>query len=62
MDHAFNALTKKDAQKLINHLNIKTTAKGSMTLADIYNFEEEIIRSSREENKIGFIRYETNKK
>ena len=62
VDHAFNALTKKDAQKLINHLNIKTTAKGSMTLADIYNFEEEIIRSSREENKIGFIRYETNKK
>ena len=62
VDHAFNALTKKDAQKLINHLNIKTTAKGSMTLADIYNFEEEIIRSSPEENKIGFIRYETNKK
>tara|TARA_R110002020_G_scaffold238298_1_gene450772 strand:- start:1925 stop:3070 length:1146 start_codon:yes stop_codon:yes gene_type:complete len=62
VDHAFDALTKKDAQKLINNLNIKTKAKGSMTLADIYNFEEEIIRSSREENKIGFIRYETNKK
>ena len=62
VDHAFKPLNKKEAQKLINHLNIKTKVKGSMTLADIYNFEEEIIRSSPEENTIGFIRYETNKK
>ena len=62
VDHAFHALNKKDAQELINHLNIKTKAKGSMTLADIYNFEEEIIRSSSDENKIGFITYETNDK
>ena len=62
VDHAFHALNKKDAQELINHLNIKTKAKGSMTLADIYTFEEEIIRSSSDENKIGFITYETNDK
>ena len=62
VDHAFTPLNKKDAQKLINHLKIKTKAKGSMTLADIYNFEEEIIRSSSDENKIGFITYETNDK
>ena len=52
-EHRFDALSKEDSQKLLNHLNIDYTATTAMPLTDIYNVMESEYKSEAE-NKIGF--------
>lgn len=41
MKYEFKKLTKEKSTKLLNHLGCKTEAKEEMSLAEIYNYEEE---------------------
>lgn len=53
-EYEFKKLTIEKTQKLLDHLNIKHTATEEMSVADIYNFEEENTNVDRETKRIGF--------
>lgn len=50
--HEFKALTKEDAQKLLDHLKIDFKAIEDMTLADIYNYSDKGFTEERK--SVGF--------
>ena len=52
--HKFGALTQTDAQNKIDALGFKYKANKEMTLAEIYNLNEETGLEEKEERKIGF--------
>jgi ATP-dependent 26S proteasome regulatory subunit len=52
-EHKFDALPKDDAQNLLNHLGFSHTAKGPMTLTEIYNINDAEYKSE-EDQRIGF--------
>lgn len=54
-EHKFRVLTIDETDKLLNHLGKKNTGE-EMTLADIYNVDEEVIKSDDNQGKIGFTR------
>lgn len=55
LEHEFGPLEKTDAQKLLDHLGKSYTAEDSMTLAEIYNCEDDNKHEIKEEKKpIGF--------
>lgn len=53
VEHHFNPLSVEDSNKLLEKLNSKRKADSPMTLADIYN-EEENFHEEKKKNKLGF--------
>lgn len=53
-EHKFGKLSVEDSNKLLEHLNKNQTTKEKMTLSDIYNIDEETIKSEDNSGKIGF--------
>ena len=53
VEHKFDALNVEDSNKLLKHLGKKHETKIPLTLADIYNIEEDDMRSTKDV-KIGF--------
>lgn len=53
-EHKFEKLDLLETNKLLKTLNKEFTSKQPMSLADIYNVEEELFKSEEEKNKIGF--------
>jgi len=55
-EYKFKALPKKDVENLVNHLNLNVDVKGDMTLAEIFNTEDNSLDESlkKEERSIGF--------
>lgn len=56
-EHKFGKLTFEDTQTLLKKLNKKTEAKEGMTLAEIYNIDNQQDKSKEERTTIGFTRY-----
>ncbi len=53
-EHKFGKLSVDDSNKLLEHLNKNHTTIEKMTLSDIYNIDEETIKSEDNSGKIGF--------
>jgi SpoVK/Ycf46/Vps4 family AAA+-type ATPase len=53
-EHKFEKLTVKDTNKLLLHLGKSTVSKEGLTLADIYNIDEEEFKVTKATSKIGF--------
>jgi len=53
-EHKFEKLSVNDTNRLLKHLNKNHTSSVGLTLADIYNIDEDEIRVSTETKKIGF--------
>ncbi len=53
VEHHFNPLSVEDSNKLLEKLGSKRRTNSSMTLADIYN-EEDNFHCKKEKNKVGF--------
>lgn len=56
LKHKFEKLSKKQAQRLSNHLGFKTMINDDMTLAEIYNQEDVFGGQTDDHTKIGFVR------
>jgi len=56
-EHKFGKLTFEDTQTLLKKLNKQTEAKEGMTLAEIYNIDNQQDKSKDERATIGFTRY-----
>jgi hypothetical protein len=55
-EHKFEKLTIPDTNRLFRHLGLNVVSKEAMCLTDIYNYSEEVFRSSNvNEKKIGFL-------
>lgn len=53
-EHRFGPLSVEATNRLLTHLGKNTKSKIGLTLADIYNIDEEEIRAPNEGKKIGF--------
>jgi len=53
-EHKFDKLSVEDANKLLKHLEKNERVKEGMVLADIYNIDTEVYKTSQKGNKIGF--------
>ena len=53
-EHKFDKLSVDDANKLLKHLEKNERVKEGMVLADIYNIDTEVYKTSQKGNKIGF--------
>jgi SpoVK/Ycf46/Vps4 family AAA+-type ATPase len=56
-EHKFGKLSLEDTQTLLKKLNKQTEAKEGMTLAEIYNIDNQQDKSKDERATIGFTRY-----
>ena len=54
-EYHFGALSENDAQRLVDYLELGYTVTKEMTLADIFNREDNTLKDSFEERKIGFL-------
>ncbi|WP_460962434.1 AAA family ATPase [Spirosoma litoris] len=54
VDYAFGKLDAAKANKLLTHLGMDYRTKDPMTLADIFNLEEQTVSGERHEVKMGF--------
>lgn len=55
-EHKFENLSVEDSNNLLRHLNKDYVTTEPMCLADIYNIDEELIKSEDKTHKIGFYR------
>jgi hypothetical protein len=53
-EHKFEKLSVDDTNKLLTHLNKNQQVEEGMVLADIYNIDTEVYKTSTKGNKIGF--------
>ena len=53
-EHKFEKLSVDDTNKLLKHLEKNQIVKEGMVLADIYNIDTEVYKTSSKGNKIGF--------
>lgn len=53
-EHKFEKLNVDDTNRLLKHLGKSTVSKEGLTLADIYNIDEEEFKVNKTVNKIGF--------
>ena len=53
-EHKFEKLSIDDTNKLLNHLGKDRQVEDGMVLADIYNIDTEVYKTSTKGNKIGF--------
>jgi len=53
-EHKFDKLDVNETNRLLKHLNKNHTSTIGLTLADIYNIDDEEIRSSKSGKRIGF--------
>jgi hypothetical protein len=54
VEHKFSKLSVNDTNKLLKHLEKNITTSEEMCLADIYNIDVELFKSTNKTNKIGF--------
>jgi hypothetical protein len=54
-EHHFKALTENEVRKLVDYLGLKITADKPMTLAEIFNREDNSDEDNFEERRIGFV-------
>jgi ATP-dependent 26S proteasome regulatory subunit len=55
-EHKFEKLNVIETNKLLKHLNKDVVVNEGMTLADIYNIDEQVYKTKTNNNKIGFNR------
>lgn len=53
-EHKFDKLSVEDTNKLLKHLEKDQRVKEGMVLADIYNIDTEVYKTTKQTNKIGF--------
>jgi hypothetical protein len=53
-EHKFEKLSVEDSNKLLKYLNKEQTVDEGMVLADIYNIDVEVHKTSSKQSKIGF--------
>jgi hypothetical protein len=53
-EHKFEKLSIDDTNKLLKHLEKNQEVGEGMVLADIYNIDTEVYKTSTKGNKIGF--------
>jgi SpoVK/Ycf46/Vps4 family AAA+-type ATPase len=53
-EHKFEKLSVDETNKLLKHLEKDHIVKEGMVLADIYNIDEEVYKTTNKTNKIGF--------
>jgi hypothetical protein len=53
-EHKFEKLSVDETNRLLEHLNKEKRVDKGMTLADIYNIDEEIYKTENNKNSIGF--------
>jgi ATP-dependent 26S proteasome regulatory subunit len=53
-EHKFERLSVDDTNKLLKSLKKNHTVEEGMVLADIYNIDTEVYKTSSKGNKIGF--------
>ena len=54
VEHKFGKLSAEESNKLLKHLEKNQVVDEGMVLADIYNIDTEVYKTSTKGNKIGF--------